>query len=866
MFHNRLTLLGFAVFAILTVVSDCGFCLVGFDPSGSGGSYPANANGREVASPVVYACPVNGEKIVVDGKLDDAVWNRAETARGFRVWSPNRGEITQQETVFKVAYDEDAIYFAVMCYEEDPDQITRLLSRRDNIEDSDVLGIYIDPYHDYATAFNFMTNAAGVQGDRYVYNDGDMDNNWDAVWTVETSITDEGWTAEFRIPFACVRYSLAETMTWGLNVYRYMHKRGEDTGWKVWDLETSGFVSRFGELRGLKGVLPRRQVEVTPYFVHRSTDPALNGTASEPDEISNFDNFGVDIKAAVTPNLTMRMTFQPDFGQVEADPSILNISPFETYYEEQRPFFTEGAQYFYHPDFVMFNSRRIGSGDPNSRIRAAGKLIGKTSTGWSIASLYAITDITGEGQGHNFFKSGDQTKHYGFARFSREFSDGAHRIGFAQSGVYTHDRKKEPDVEVRDGYTTGADFDLTFIDRDYRIHGSFIGSILDPAPSDHYDELGLYYTKERDNIYGTGGVLEFSKEGGLLTGSITGVWETDKLDLNDFGYLDASDEIKVNFDLEYNHRSEDLSRGLRQGSIELTGARSWLYAPGEGRDFNVSGLAWSYDAGHPIKMESELSLWGQWYSYWETWTGMGGHPDATSKYQTRTFVGRRGPLMDEPASIWGWFGFHTDPRYAGVFIFNTSRWSNTVGASGYKVEADGRWNLNSALRFHIETEYNEDFLTEQHLDSFRNSTGGIGRVSYVFGELLQRTVDVTIRCDLLFTRDLSLQFYAQPYLSVGDFENPKELIKPDSYDFEPAEDLLERYHKNVDMYDFRYTEMNLNMVLRWEFNPGSTFFLVWKQGRKSVGGPGQHDLNARHLFENEAENVFLAKVNYWLAF
>ncbi|NNE42588.1 MAG: carbohydrate binding family 9 domain-containing protein, partial [Gemmatimonadetes bacterium] len=241
------------------------------------------------------------DPIRVDGKLDEAVWRDAPASCGFLCWDPDRGRLPSEQTVFKVAYDEQAVYFGVACHENDPGNIASALSRRDQLRDSDQVSIYIDPYLDRTTGYNFRVNPDGVQQDGYLYDDGNRDDDWNAVWEAETHRDEHGWYTEVRIPFSSIRYRPAESMTWGLQIYRFMQRRGEDTSWVVWDKETSGFVSRFGEVTGIEGVRSPRQLEVVPYFVQRTTDPSLEGAE---DRFSNVQNFGADLKYGLTPDLT----------------------------------------------------------------------------------------------------------------------------------------------------------------------------------------------------------------------------------------------------------------------------------------------------------------------------------------------------------------------------------------------------------------------------------------------------------------------------------------------------------------------------------------------------------------------------------
>ncbi|MBN2565108.1 MAG: carbohydrate binding family 9 domain-containing protein [Candidatus Eisenbacteria bacterium] len=821
----------------------------------------AASNGRETTPPTIRALRLDGERIHVDGVLDDPAWERAEPAWGFRVWDPTRGGLPSEETVFKVAYDDDAIYVGVACLESDPSSIQARLSRRDDLHDSDIVSLYLDTYHDHTTGYNFRINAAGVKGDRYVYNDGEMDPDWDAVWDAEVSRDSLGWYAEFRIPFSCVRYRQSEEMTWGCNLWRYMHSLGEDTAWTVWDSQTRGFVSRFGELTGLRLVPAARQLELMPYAVGTVTDTSGPGS---PDDELRHGNFGLDLKYGITSDFTLNAAIQPDFGQVEADPAVLNLSPFETRYQEKRPFFVEGHQFFEHPDFNVFYSRRIGMEGENARIRAAAKLTGKTSRGFSVAALYAATDVTDRGKAHQLFTSGERRANYLVGRLGKEFNEGAYRVNFMQTAVLrSADRETYGDFASRDAWTSAMDFDLNFDDRNYNIRGSFVGSAIDHA-ADVSDSTAMSGT-----TYGTGGRLELRKVGGTLMGGVSGHWETDKLDLNDAGFLSAPDEMSVGAWVCYEHHSDDSRSRVVGGEIGLSLGQSWLYAARQGSDHDTGEPIWSYERGHPQNTVIELESSAQFRNFWHAWCGGGWEPWVTSKYATRTYDDVRGPLMEYPPDFWGWAGFSTDYRQPVSFEFNVSAGGNERGAWNRSLSVGSQWSATDATTFSAALSYGRSHSEAQHLDNFGNPNGGIGGVSYVFAEMEQQTVDATLRADVLFARDLSLQFYAQPYLTVGDYHDPRELMRPDSYDLQRPGSIPGFAPDDVHGYDFRYASVNVNAVLRWEYMPGSTVFIVWKQGRnvhdERFDRPSLRTrLDFAALLENEPANEFLAKVTFWL--
>ncbi len=846
--------------AFTSLTANAGF--PGFTPEDCG-HVSAAASGRATEVPSVRAMRLDGGCVVLDGRLDESFWAEAEPAGGFRIWDPTRGDPASEETIFRVVYDDEAVYFGIACLESGASRPAGQLCRRDHISNSDMISLYLDTHGDNTTAYNFRLNVNGVQGDRYVSDDGNnMDSNWDAVWESETWTDEDGWYAEVRIPFSCVSYRPADEMTWGCQLYRFMFAIGEDTSWANWEKERTGFVSRFGRLTGLSGVRAPRQLELLPYVVTRTTDPS----APEPeDELDQYQNFGLDLKYGLTADLTLNAAFQPDFGQVEADPALLNLSPFETYYEEKRPFFIEGSSFFSQPNFNMFYSRRIGTGDENSRIRAAGKMTGKTAGGYSIAALYALTDVTGRGRAHQFWNGGEQSTSYLVGRVGKESSGGDHRVGLMQTAVLrSADRDEFGDYLSRNAYTSGADFELNWRDRTLNVQGSVVGSAVDHAASESDPALSDGIT------YGTGGSLNLRKRGGTFQAGLWGNWETDKLDLNDVGFLSAPDEIGAGGWVRYQHNPRSGCGPFSEGNLELSVSRGWLYAAAAGYDRNTGDRVWSYGRGRPASLDLELSSYWGLRSFWAFWFGAGGDFDGVSKYETRTFEGVLGPLMEDPNSVWAWWGVGSDWRKPVHVELEGNLSSNVRGGRAYETNLSVDWMATNAVILSAGVHYDRYHADAQHIDNFADPGGGIGGVSYVFASMDRQTLDSTLRADILFTRHLSLQLYAQPYLTTAKFSHPRQLARQASYDFEPADGIDGFDPDRVSDYDFKYGEVNVNAVLRWEYAPGSAFFLVWKQGRdiweeRSGAGHFDSELHALDLFDNEPENVILAKLTYWFS-
>ena len=818
----------------------------------------------------------SGEQIHLDGKLDDRAWDSAVPASGFSVWDPDRGKAPSEETVFKVAYDDHAVYFGIACHEDDPSAITKTLSRRDTFSNSDLVSVYIDPYFDKTTGYNFRVNPLGVQEDAYMYDDGERDADWDAVWQAETFEDENGWYAEMRIPFSSIRYR-PDSPEWGLQVYRYMHGRGEDTSWATWDRDTSGFVSRFGVLEGFESVPAPRQLEIWPYVVGRVTDPS---SSLENEDKDDFENFGADIKYGVTADLTLNATLQPDFGQVEADPAVLNLSPFETQFSEKRPFFVEGSRFFQMPDFNLFYSRRIGTGESTSRIRAATKLTGKTRGDISVAALYATTDVTQPGQSHNFLKEGEQSSHYAVTRLGKEWADGRIRVNAMQTAVMKGTDRNEfgnpggsfADRSTREAYTTGVDLAFQTPSRTYRTSASFVGSIVD-----HEDYVDDERMIRPATVYGTGGELDFSKSGGTWNYSTWARWESDKLDLNDAGFLGSPDEMNTGLWIGYRYNPDGKSNVFNRANINLNLSQAWLYAERTGYDIHdTSEVAWSYGRGHQTFLNSNMNGWMQFKNYMEAWWGVAAIPDGTQRYETRSTVllddGDRvaipggGPLMAEPETYGVWWGTGSDSRKPFTLIYEGSNYWDRASNYTFSSDIGVHWTQSASMNHQVDVGFRYRRDDTQHIENFEAQSGGIGGVDYVFGQILQRTVDLTLRTNVLFSRTLSLELYAQPFITTGNYSNPRSLRVADSYKFDP----FQRDGFDVRDSDFTFASLNVNLVGRWEYRPGSTFFLVWSQNRNRYDERGFGDANFDNsigtdpIFGREPENIFLAKVTYWL--
>lgn len=836
-----------------------------FAPDGEGALYPAHADGRRNDRPQINAARLQpGEEIIIDGRLDDPIWTRAETGFGFLQHEPQRRGAASVPTVFKAAYDNEAVYFAFACWEDDMALVARRLSRRDTIESSDFVSIYLDPYHDRLTGYNFRINADGVKVDHFMFDDGNRDPDWDAVWQAETTQDDRGWYLEVRIPLQALRFRPAPSMTWGLQVYRWLHGRGEDTGWATWDRNDYGFVSRWGTLAGLDGITSRRALEVLPYVAGGLADEADPAEANE--RLTRYLNWGADLKYNLTGALTAQATFQPDFGQVEADPALLNLSPFETFYAEKRPFFVEGARFFTHPAFNLFYSRRIGTGQAGSRIRAAGKLTGKLAGSWTVAALGAFTDVTAPDRVHDPLRRGDQETGYAVVRLARDMGGGNHRVGLMGTGVWRHDAGRPRPRHLgdhfghRNAYSGGLDWEFNLLEKAWAIDGSAVGTVLDPHP------VAADPSVPHDPVYGTAGSLNLRKKAGRIRAAVQGAWESDRFDPNDIGFLQANDEITARAWMQIRYDAEG-SRSLLKSSYQyLQVYRSWLY--GEQRRTAADGLsdAWRHGRGHPQNAFFYFESNSQTHNYWQLNLGVEHGPAGASKHNTRRFEGRSGPLMRTAAYTWLFASVQSDWRRDLVHAMQVSGARNEYGSGQWALNYFVRWNAGRHLILSLTAGFQDREEDVSWLVNRADSAMGIDGVAYIFGRLNQEVLDTTLRASWLPGRDTSFELYLQPYLTAGRYSDPRYLARPDSRDLQP-------YDLDARAFDFTYAAVNLNLVYRWEYRPGSTLYVVWSHGRASYDRRDRHAepdrfdpvLRSGLWFDQEPRNTVLVKASYWFS-
>lgn len=767
----------------------------------------------------------------LDGVLDDDIWQTAPLHEGFRQRDPDEGEPVSQRTTFQVAYDDEAVYFAVMCYDNEPDKIVSRLVRRDDYVESDKIQIILDPHYNRQRGFSFTVYPSGSVIDGIVTGGGrfDWNSTWDGVWQAETYIHENGWAAECRIPFYMFRFSPKDKYTWGLQVEREISRRKERSHWRLIKKGEPGWVSRFGDLVGIENIHPSRHLELIPYTMGRTT---LNS------DTDLWGNIGGDLQYGITSGITLNATINPDFGQVEADPATLNLSAYEEFFEERRPFFVKGASNFNFGDWrnQFFYSRRIGrqpgrfeipegatelSRPETTTILGAAKIVGRTNSNTSFGIMEAVTapeyaQIKEKGEQKEFLI--EPLTNYYVGRVKQDILKGNSYVGLVTTAV----NRQASDA----AYVGGLDWDLKFAKERYAISGVLAAS--------HAKKLD-------DRKSGYFAHLAFNKQGGWWRGVTNFQVLSPEFEINDIGYSQRGDMMRWFYDFIL--KKEQPFSIFREVSLGLYGWREW-----------------NYD-GVSIGRYSEIWTDGKLKNYWEYDLWVGRNLESFNDED----VWRGGTLIKNPAGWWIFTQLRTDSRKMVQLELNPIfAWDDNNKSSEKEVSL--RLNIRPAsnIELSIGPMYRYRIFDAQWVELIEENINGHDKKHYVYGELTSQTLDFTTRANISFTPTLSLQFYVQPFITIGDYTNFKELVEPRSYQFKPYP--LKRNP------DFHIRSLRGNTVLRWEFRPGSTLFLVWSQSREiELEDVGAEDLDFRPVdrlrssFVDPGKNIFLIKCRYWFS-
>jgi len=837
---------------------------------------------------------VKAQLITVDGVLNEDGWNVSDWASDFTEFEPDNGTPPGQPTKFKIAYDDKYLYVGVRCFDSVPDKIEKRLARRDNFS-GDWIEINIDSYNDKRTGFSFNVSAAGVKGDEFISENGDnWDPSWNPIWFTATQIDDQGWTAEMKIPFSQLKFGNATEQIWGLQVNRRLFRNEEQSLWQAIPQDTPGWVSEFGTLRGLKNIQPQKQLEIQPFVVNQY-DSYPQETGNPFRDGSDFIfNGGLDAKIGITNDLTLDLTVNPDFGQVDADPGAIALDGFQIFFEERRPFFIENKNIFDY-EFAggndnVFYSRRIGrspQGDAasntgefvdspnNTTILGAAKFSGKTKNGWSLGLLESVTGnmfakIENPSTGTDRKELVEPLTNYLVGRAQKDFNN---RNSFVGAIVTATNRKLEPNLEFlrKSAYTSGLDFKHNWKDRNYYVEGNFVTSHVTGSPEaiantqtslthlfQRVDAGHVEVDADRTSLTGTGGKLELGKAGGgnwRYNGGLN--WKSPELELNDVGFLRQADEIRQY--AEINRLFLKPTSWYRRANIGMEQYTTYDF---EG---NYNRLQW--------EGRGFINFKNNWFV------------EAGGAHKPRIFsntVLRGGPRWRWSEENFGFLFFGSDQRKKFNFVMgyvNSQAKQNNFSFTRYVLRF--RYQPFDAFSLSISNEYDENPNRTQYV----TETAFNGTPRYITGNIDQRTFSTSIRLNYSINPNLSIQFYGQPFISRGTYKdfnyvnNPiakniddrvtlfsdNQISRPtNSGPYQIDEDLDGFTDYEIGNPDFSFVQFRSNLVARWEYIPGSEIFLVWSQGVTGFGDPTDslgRSLDGQ-ILNQKMDNTFLIKATY----
>jgi len=845
---------------------------------------------------------------VIDGRLTDEVWAAAEVLSDFTQVDPDEGQPATERTEIRILYDDTALYVGARLFDRQATKISRRLATRDADGDADRIVVYLDPMHDRRTGAMFQVTASNVQSDGVLYNDTWTDTSWDAVWQSRVTVDAEGWSAEMRIPLSQLRFTGADRQTWGLNIARFIRRNNETSWLQMVPKSETGLVSRMVDLSGFDGLKPARRLELLPYsagrteFItpQRSGDPFNDGSRT-------FGSAGLDMKWGLTSNLTVDATVNPDFGQVEVDPAVVNLSAFETFFPEKRAFFLEGAQIlgnfgrlgandfwgFNNSDPQLFYSRRIGrspqlqaSGDfvdpPRATtILGAAKLTGKTSGGWSLGLLEAVTSeemartstslVDGRALVEPF-------TNYAVARVQRDIRGGRAGAGFLTTAVTRRlDRPVARNALAAGSYVFGGD-GYVFIDKDkeWVITGDLAGSHvngsheaitqLQRAPQRYYqrpDAPQVHLDPTATTMSGFTGRVNLNRNTGLLrvNAALWGV--SPGFESNDLGFHTTGDRAGMHV--------VGIWRNVTPGKI-LRSRNLWV----------SKFYTWNFN--REIQSDALMSNFNATFlNYWNIGaTGFFGRRGLDDR------LTRGGPLAENAAERNVNWSIGSDGRKALSFDIGNSYGWNAAGGWNHGLNVNVNIKPADRISLSVGPEWTRSYGFAQYVQSVddptaTNTFGG----RYVFSGIDQWQLAMTTRANVIFTPHMSLQVFMQPLLATGDYKGFKELAQPRTLNFleygqGPStlafDPLSHTYTADPDGTagaappftfgnpDYNFKSLRVNAVFRWEMRPGSNFYAVWTRQQQDFSDPGVfspgHDI--RSMFGAPGDDVILFKIAYWI--
>jgi hypothetical protein len=878
-----------ASFAVLTSIAAIGTpaTLAAQSPGGGDGGLGDRIKQAE-------AIRLTGD-LELDGVLDDEAWAGAQWFDDFVQKEPEQGARPSVRTEVAFLYDDDALWIGARMQARDPAQLERRFTRRDEGGNVERLMISLDTYQDDRTAYTFAVTAAGVRLDWYHPSDDEYnrDGTFNPVWQARTALDPEhGWTAELRIPISQLRFNDGEVQNWGLNINRYIPDGNEDLYWVLIDREETGWSSRMGDLGGITGLTPSRRLEVLPYVASEATFRSEGSFDADNPFVEANDatgRVGVDVKMGLGPNLTLDATINPDFGQVEADPAVVNLSGFETFFDERRQFFIEGSQNFDTQGSSLLFSRRIGAPPSGSvdgdyietprttRILGAAKLTGRLESGLTVGALAAVTDremasVFDAGTGEfGEFRVEPRTA-YGAVRLNQQFGAEQSTVGMMLTAVGRDLGELDADDPLWGAlpdraYAGGLDLHKRFSGGAFNLysHAEFSHVSGEPASLENLqtNRIHAFQRPDQDHVEvdpSATSMTGFSAalRGNKATGRFRyngGVWlNSPGFEINDLGRLTDPDRVWQWAFARY--RSTDPGAVFRQWEVETGVNNGWNFG------------------GERINTWVMASAWAQWSNFWFSRIQVSSNLRSQSDTQTRG-----GPLMARERSwtVDGSFdsNFNNDTRYgADLRVFG-----DELGGGGYRIGGRVVSRLSDRLEVTLSPRFASWESSRQYVGTFGDGRAETFGSRYVFANVDRREVAAPVRVNIGLSPDLSVELYAEPfaasgdYLSVGELEAPRAnalLLYGEDIPAVRQDDgsiLVEDGDPfTIDNPDFHFLSFRSNAVVRWEWRPGSTLFVVWQQNRASSGSDGSAVGFDRlgDAVRAEGENVLAVKLTYWL--
>ncbi len=853
-----------------------------------------------------------GAPPVIDGNLSDPAWEAVPWSTDYVQFEPDIGKPPTQQTKMKITYDAKNLYVAFHCLESDKSKIEKRLGRRDDFP-GDWVEINIDSYNDDRTGFSFTASASGVKGDEFISDNGNFDSSWNPIWYLATSEDEEGWTVEMRIPFSQLRFSAEEEQVWGIQSTRRYFANEERSTWQPLPVNPPGWVSEFGELRGIQAIKPQKQLEIQPFLLgqYDTFEEEVGNPFRDGDNFSG--NVGLDAKIGITNDLTLDLTVNPDFGQVDADPGAIALDGFEIFFQERRPFFVENKSVF---DFRVgggadnvFFPRRIGrtpqggttfdasKGEyedfpTNTTILGAAKFSGKTKDGWTIGVLESVTakefaeieldnreEITGALQldgllGTKRKELVEPLTNYFVGRVQKDFNDRNSFIG----GIFTtthRNMERSLDFLHTQAYSGGIDFRHNWKDRKYYIEGRGIISrvngdtqaILNTQTSlthlyQRVDADHLEVDPIATSLSGTGGNLSIGRGSGKWRYELGGNWRSPGLELNDIGFLRRADRI-VQFASVRRFWNNSTS-WYRQANLGFEQTTQF--------DFE----------GNYNRIQYEVNGNMNWKNNWFTEIG-GAH-------KPRIFINsylRGGPRWAFAEENFGFLFSGTDQRkkFSAIagYVYSQAQQDN-FSLNRYVLRLN--WQPIDALSLNLSTEYDinpnkTQYVTQQAYESAQFGT------RYITGAIDQETLSTTLRINYNINPNFTIQYYAQPFIAKGTYSNFNYVVDASNQNLNErvnlfnANQITRVQEGSSDFYtvdededgvvdysfgnpDFNFVQFRSNLVARWEYIPGSELFLVWSQGIEGLADTQDSLIDAAdtQILGQQIRNTFLIKWTY----